>query len=206
VSDSKPASADAEAPGGNREPGGRRIHEIDALDEEVMRAVSSVPTPMLDGPITRISKAANYGRLWFAIAALIALVGGHRGRGVALRGVAAWGVTALVADLALKDLVPRRRPTPTSTIAREVRMPVSSSFPSGHTASGFAFAAAVTADVPVLAIPLYGLASIVGYSRIHGGVHYPSDVIAGSVLGLAVGTTVRYAALRIGPRRLRPGG
>ena len=64
-------------------------------------------------------------------------------------------------------------------------MPTSGSFPSGHTASAFAFATAVTADLPQLALPLFGLATVVGYSRVHNGVHYPGDVMAGAVLGLS---------------------
>ena len=78
-------------------------------------------------------------------------------------------------------------------------MPMSSSFPSGHTASAFAFATAVTAEFPLLAVPLFGLATLVGYSRVHTGVHYPTDVIAGATLGFAVGTVVREATLRVGP-------
>ena len=77
-------------------------------------------------------------------------------------------------------------------------MPASGSFPSGHTASAFAFATAVTADLPQLALPLYGMAVAVGYSRVHGGVHYPADVAGGAVLGLAVGTVVREATRRLG--------
>ena len=72
-------------------------------------------------------------------------------------------------------------------------MPTSSSFPSGHTASAFAFATAVTADVPILAVPLFGLATAVGYSRVHTGVHYPADVMAGAILGVAVGSIASAA-------------
>ena len=78
-------------------------------------------------------------------------------------------------------------------------MPASSSFPSGHTASAFAFATAVTADLPLLSAPLFGLATVVGYSRVHTGVHYPTDVIAGGILGCSLATVVCDATLRIGP-------
>ena len=82
---------------------------------------------------------------------------------------------------------------------RDARTPASSSFPSGHTASAFAFAAAVSADRPDLAFPLYALATAVGYSRVHVGVHYPGDVMAGAVLGLSIGTAVRQTTLFAGP-------
>lgn len=59
-------------------------------------------------------------------------------------------------------------------------MPESASFPSGHTASGFAFANAVAHTMPAAAARLGMLASAVGYSRVHSGVHYPGDVVIGS--------------------------
>jgi undecaprenyl-diphosphatase len=69
-------------------------------------------------------------------------------------------------------------------------MPISSSFPSGHSAAAFAFATGVGHLSPVAAAPLHGLAALVAYSRVHTGVHYPGDVIVGSLLGvvLAQGT------------------
>jgi len=70
---------------------------------------------------------------------------------------------------------------------RHVKMPTSTSFPSGHSASGFAFAAGVAEAIPALGVPLRGLATAVAYSRVHTGVHYPGDVIVGSLVGMAVG-------------------
>jgi undecaprenyl-diphosphatase len=75
-------------------------------------------------------------------------------------------------------------------------MPSSTSFPSGHAAAGFAFANAVSAEVPGLAFPLRVLAFCVAYSRVHTGVHYPSDAIAGGIVGGVVGQTVAWAAHR----------
>lgn len=78
-------------------------------------------------------------------------------------------------------------------------MPKSHSFPSGHAASGFAFATAVASEAPLAGGLLTALAALVAYSRVHTGVHHPSDVVAGAVIGaalspIAVAATERYRA------------
>lgn len=178
----------------------RLMTDVHALDESVYDAVARTSTPALDGPVTWISNAANYGKLWVAVAAVLAITGGARGRRAAGRGLMALGVASITANLVVKQVVPRRRPERFAVNpAREARMPASSSFPSGHTASAFAFATAVTADLPLLSAPLFGLATVVGYSRVHTGVHYPTDVIVGGLLGCSLATVVCDATLRIGP-------
>lgn len=173
------------------------MQEVDAVDHAAYDAIARTPTPTLDGPMTYISNAANYSGVWLVTAAVLALLGGRRGRRAAVGGLAAIGVTSAVANLAAKQLFPRSRPSRLHAMrTRRAAMPASGSFPSGHTASAFAFAAAVAAEVPVLSLPLYGAATAVGYSRVHNGVHYPGDVIGGAVLGLAVGTIVGEATRR----------
>ncbi len=184
----------------------RLFEEVDALDEAIYNAVASTPTPTLDVPMTWVSNAANDSRLWVALAGVLAVAGGHRHRRTAIRGLTAIGATSITANLFVKHIFPRRRPRRlTVTASRKARMPTSSSFPSGHTASAFAFATAVTGDLPRLSLPLYTLATAVGYSRVHTGVHYPSDVMGGAVLGLTVGTAVRGATLRLEARSRRLG-
>jgi undecaprenyl-diphosphatase len=81
-------------------------------------------------------------------------------------------------------------------------MPTSASFPSGHSASGFAFATTIGDYLPPMALPLRSLAAVVAYSRIHSGVHYPSDVLVGSVIGIVIGLIVtRVRRRRLEPRR-----
>ena len=71
------------------------------------------------------------------------------------------------------------------TIARLITPSDKFSFPSGHTAAAFVFANIVVAFFPSLSIPLYLFATLVGLSRVMLGVHYPGDILAGMVLGLA---------------------
>jgi undecaprenyl-diphosphatase len=66
-------------------------------------------------------------------------------------------------------------------------MPRSTSFPSGHSAAAFAFAIGASSELPALAPVLVPLAGAVAYSRVHTGVHYPSDVAGGVAIGIGSG-------------------
>jgi undecaprenyl-diphosphatase len=76
-------------------------------------------------------------------------------------------------------------------------MPASTSFPSGHAASAFAFAYAIGRHLPGLAVPIRLLAAGVAYSRVHTGVHYPGDVVVGSIAGAGTGAMVAAAFDRL---------
>jgi undecaprenyl-diphosphatase len=173
------------------------LRELGAVDRAVYQAVARTPTPTatLDGPARRLSHAADRSRLWFAIAAVIALLGGRRGRRAALEAVTAIAVTSATVNLGAKSLHRRRRPDRDDaelSQARLVPMPTSTSFPSGHDASAFAFAYAVGRHLPLLAVPIRLLAGAVAYSRVHTGVHYPGDVVIGAITG--GGTAAMVAA------------
>nr|MCH9736887.1 phosphatase PAP2 family protein [Actinomycetes bacterium] len=155
--------------------------------------------PMLDEPIRRLSNAANFSKLWIAAAAGLAALGGSRGRRASVTGLAAIGVTSAIVNQGIKRLYPRGRPDRDGgevPEARHVRMPSSTSFPSGHSASGFAFATAVSSQLPVIGVPLHFLAAAVAYSRVHTGVHYPGDVVIGSLVGAGIGEIVAGVARR----------
>jgi undecaprenyl-diphosphatase len=70
-------------------------------------------------------------------------------------------------------------------------MPNSMSFPSGHSASAFAFVTGASAEMPILLPVLVPLAGTVAYSRVYIGVHYPSDVAAGAAIGIGAGLLAR---------------
>jgi membrane-associated phospholipid phosphatase len=172
------------------------LHELGAVDRAVYAAVARTPTGTLDEPVRRLSAAADKSKLWLGIAAVVAVVGGKRGRRAALEGVMAVGVSSATINLGVKQVARRRRPDrvqPALFEDRHVPMPGSTSFPSGHAASAFAFAYAVGRHVPALAVPIRLLAAAVAYSRVHTGVHYPGDVVIGSVAG--AGTAAMVAAV-----------
>ena len=172
------------------------LRELGAVDRAVYEAVARTPTGALDVPVRRLSGAADKSRVWLAIAAVVAVAGGRRGRRAALEGVAAIAVTSATVNLGLKPIARRRRPDraqPALFEGRHVPMPRSASFPSGHAASAFAFAYAVGRHLPVLTVPIRLLAVAVAYSRVHTGVHYPGDVVIGSVAG--AGTAAMVAAV-----------
>lgn len=104
------------------------------------------------------------------------------------------GIGGLAVAL-LKETIDRPRPAHADPgIETAVGTPGSPSFPSGHTATAFAAAAVVGAFYPRLRWPLYGLAALVGVSRIYLGVHFALDVIAGALLGLSIGLGIAWAA------------
>jgi membrane-associated phospholipid phosphatase len=178
--------------------------EVNSLDLAVYSAIAATPTPTLDRVFRRLSQAADNSKLWIASAAVLASVGGPVGRRAAVNGLASVAVTSAVVNLVLKPLGRRHRPdraTHHVPITRQVTMPRSTSFPSGHAASASAFATGVASAAPEAGIPVSTAATLVAYSRVHTGVHYPIDVIAGSLTGEAL-ALLTVAALARRRRRL----
>lgn len=164
--------------------------ELRALDSAVYAAVAGTPTPRLDAVLQPLTSAADHSKLWIAVAAATALVGGRRGRRGAVEGLAAVGLASASVNLVLKNMNRRQRPDRVGVGVpeqRHVTMPSSTSFPSGHSASAFAFAGGMANAVPGLGIPLHLGSATIAYTRVHSGVHYPGDVIAGSLVGIACG-------------------
>ena len=173
------------------------ISEVVRLDQDIYAAIADSSTPALDEPLRQLSNAANYSKVWIGIAAAMAVVGGQKGRRAAITGLIAIAVTSAVVNQGIKRIYVRERPDREGEEvpeARHVRMPESTSFPSGHSASGFAFASAVGTQLPAAGASLRFLAGAVAYSRVHTGVHYPGDAIIGSLVGAGLGSIVAAAA------------
>ena len=140
-----------------------------------------------------LGRSADNGRLWMGVAAALAVSGGRFRRRAALRGLFALALASATANGPAKLVFRRRRPAAGRVVSRlpGFPRPETSSFPSGHAASGFAFAVGAGQEAPVLAGPLLALAALVGYTRVHSGAHYPSDAAVGAALGVGAAMLTR---------------
>jgi diacylglycerol kinase family enzyme/membrane-associated phospholipid phosphatase len=181
---------------------GRWLHRAKAADSGLLTRVAAADSVILDHALPRLSRAANHSALWMAIAMALGATRNKWARRAALRGLASVAIASSVTNVVAKGVTRRRRPTSEIPLVRQLlRVPGTTSFPSGHAASAAAFATGVALEMPALAVPVGGLAVAVGASRVVVGVHYPSDVLAGFAIGTAAGTLT----LRWWPRRpMRP--
>jgi undecaprenyl-diphosphatase len=152
----------------------------------LLRMRTRAHTPALERAAVALGKAGNNGAIWFALGILLALVDpGNRESWLicAVLGPVAIGVNYLV-----KLVVRRPRPVLDGLPALG-GAPSSLSFPSAHATSSFAVATAMARVEPLAALAFL-LAAALALGRPYLGMHYPSDVLAGAVLGVALGLLV----------------
>jgi membrane-associated phospholipid phosphatase len=156
------------------------------LDIEILRAINSPYDLPSDDFFRFISNSETF--VLFAVPASMFTKGYIMHDDKLIRN-AYTGLAASVASggltLALKYIVDRKRPFVTYPDIVQKSKAGSPSFPSGHTSSAFATATSVSLAYPkwYIIVPSYAWAGTVGYSRMHLGVHYPSDVLAGALIG-----------------------
>lgn len=171
---------------------GAARRRISGVDRELVHRCAGLPRSVVDPAMRGLSWSANHSKVWFALAGVLVLRKGPARR-AALRGVAAVGASSAVTNLLAKQLLPRRRPA-TELLPSRRRLatpPASSSFPSGHAASAAAFTTAVCLESPLLGAAIAPLAAAVAYSRVHTGVHWPTDVGVGAAIGCGIGLATR---------------
>ncbi|MFI5027512.1 MAG: phosphatase PAP2 family protein [Solirubrobacterales bacterium] len=143
-------------------------------------------TPGLERAAKALGKAGNNGAVWVAIGLLLALLDpSHR---EAWLICAALGPVAIGLNFGLKLLVRRSRPT-LEGLPPLGGVPSSLSFPSAHATSSFAVATAMTRVEPFAGIAFL-LAAALALGRPYLGMHYPSDILGGSLIGVALGLVV----------------
>ena len=152
--------------------------------------------PVLDTLAVFFNYAGEHGEIWIAFTLILLLCRRTRKAGLAM---AIALVSYLVAgDFILKPLFARPRPCDVNTaVTILVKRPHGHSFPSGHTASAFAAAFALWRQNRKLGVPALVLAAFIAFTRLYLYVHFPTDVLGGVVLGLALGALASLLADKI---------
>lgn len=138
-----------------------------------------------------VTELADFSLLWHLIASARGLRSDRDAR-EALRLVTVMGIESTLVNVGIKSLFRRERPIPEFERPHHLRIPLTTSFPSGHASAAFC-AATLLSDraTPAAAACWYSLAGLVATSRVHVKIHHGSDVAGGVVVGLVVGRVAR---------------
>ena len=157
-----------------------------SLDWTILHGIHDALTcPFLDFLMPKITALGNGGAIWLLAAGCLLCTKKYRRQGVLLLGGLAVGV--LVGNVALKNLIARPRPCWVESVPLLIASPTDYSFPSGHTLSSAIGATILTKTDRRFGYAAIPLAALIAFSRLYLYVHWPSDVLAGALLGILIG-------------------
>ncbi|MBE5937313.1 MAG: phosphatase PAP2 family protein [Lachnospiraceae bacterium] len=162
------------------------IEMIESFDYTILDWFISIQNPILTSVMKTLTNVGEWGILWICIAIVLIIKKSTRHIGITV--LLALILSAVVCNGVLKNVVARPRPCWLHPkINMLIGIPTDYSFPSGHTSSSFAAAVAMLAWNKVIGIPAVVTACIMGITRLYFTVHFPTDVIAGAVIGAMLG-------------------
>ncbi len=170
---------------------------LQALDGGILLWLQSVRQPLLDGILTLYTQLGNAGVAWIVLSVVLLFFRRTRKGGALALCAMLFGLIGT--NLVLKNLFQRMRPYEVvEGLTHLVHITDPNSFPSGHTTASFAAGVVWFRTLPARWARVLALASafLMGFSRLYVGVHYPTDVLAGAVMG----TVCALLALWLGKR------
>lgn len=167
-----------------------------SLDQSILYWIhDNLSCGVLDMLMPKLTLLGSGGAIWLLAAAIMLCAKKYRRQGVILLAGLAAGV--LVGNVCLKNLIARPRPCwLDGSVKLLIPIPTDYSFPSGHTLSSVIGATVLTKMNRRFGWAAIPLAAIIAFSRLYLFVHYPSDILAGAVLGVAIGLAVYRVGMR----------
>lgn len=150
---------------------------------------------MLDRIMSAITHLGDKGIFWMIAAIILLLPGKYRKCGITMLIGLLSGI--VIGNLLLKNLIERSRPCWINTsVDMLINVPKDYSFPSGHTLSGFIAVTILMYYDKRMGLPALLIASLIAFSRLYLYVHFPTDVLAGMILGIALGCAAIFVTDR----------
>ncbi|MHB1485360.1 MAG: phosphatase PAP2 family protein [Saccharofermentanales bacterium] len=167
------------------------ISSIIGLDQKIIFMIQSIHNPILDWVMLAFTILGNGGMIWVVIS--LFLIISKKTRYIGIIAISALILSAIIGDGILKPLFHRPRPfTVFPEIKVLIKEPTIYSFPSGHTASSFAAAFVLSTYLRKYSVIFWILAGLIAISRLYLFMHYPTDVIAGAILGILCAIAMIY--------------
>lgn len=163
---------------------------------DLLYAIQKIHHPVLDKFMVFLSAIGDAGIFWILLT--IVLLIWKKYRRIGWQMAAAMLITFIIGNLILKNAVARQRPCWIDPgVALLVKNPKDFSFPSGHSMNGFTASVILLLNDRRLGIPAVILAALIAFSRLYHFVHFPTDVLAGILIGTAVAVAVYLVFRRI---------
>ena len=164
---------------------------IRVFDDSLLGFIQrSLRAGVLDAVMPFVSYLGSGGLIWIVTALVFICKREYRAAGITV--LIALSLCGLVGNLALKPLIARPRPYDVVDFVLLVPPLTDFSFPSGHTMASFAAAVVIRRRSRGLGIGAFALGSAIAFSRLYLFVHYPTDILAGAALGVALGFLAVY--------------
>lgn len=145
----------------------------------------------LDLIMKYITKLGDMGLVWFIISLMLLISKTYRGIGLII--IFALMISVLLGEGIIKHSVRRVRPfIDKEDVTLIIGKPITYSFPSGHTMSSFAATSVLSFYFTKYSLIFLILASAIAFSRVYLYVHYPTDIVAGIILGIICGDIILY--------------
>ena len=174
------------------------------MDFSILYAIQGMRSPVLDSFILALTGLmGSYGQIWLVVGAALCIFKKTRRCGVAV--LISYALVFLVGQFGLKDLIARARPCHLDeTVKLLVKRPSSYSCPSTHTAWAFAAATSILMYFRKPGVVVMLAAALIGFSRLYLFVHFPTDVLFGAALGVALAlATVKLQRLALAGMKKR---